>query len=139
MDTECEAAVVTQDFPERWRACQGGPPGGRFMDLGKDRLSIGKQAEFAKDLYSTFTLTDWRITGVRHTNAAVALVDAVLTVNEIEQPAELRWVRLDAEGHSAAEWETGIGHSHPTARPCFSRSQHELAGLSGWDGRARSR
>lgn len=101
-----EVARVCADFLEKWQRGQWGLVGSCFMEIG-DRLSIGKLAPMARDLYRAFELSAWKILCVRHVAAAAALADVELVVNDTTYRTELRWIHVDDAGKPAMEWEAG--------------------------------
>lgn len=102
-----EVAIVCADFLERWRKQQWAYVGSHFMQFGSSRLSVGKRAALAKDLYASLNLVSFRLHKVRHVAAAVAEIDVELMVDDRLHRTQLRWVRVDDAGETATEWEDG--------------------------------
>lgn len=106
-DPECEVASATRDFLARWEAKQWGPMGAAFPSFGSTQRTVGQRAREAKDLYATHDLTAWLVDTIRHSAAAVALVDVHVDVNGVRHSVQLRWIRTGEDGRSVAEWQNG--------------------------------
>ncbi|MEB4613266.1 hypothetical protein [Leucobacter sp. M11] len=102
-----EVVQTSREFLESWEKRRWGPVGANFMELGSARSSVGKLAVLAKDLYGALELSEWTILRVRHVAAAVAHTDVELLVSGTMYRTDLRWVRVDDSGSTAAEWESG--------------------------------
>lgn len=57
--------------------------------------------------YQEHTLTQFRITAVRHRAASVALVETELTIDDMRFTPALTWIREDGNGQSVAPNESG--------------------------------
>lgn len=101
-----EVVAASEQYLEAWRRRNFGVMAGLLSPLVAES-SYGRTAGQLREAFGDQILAGYRLEGVHHTAAAVALVDAAIEVDGSPVACRLRWIRSGADGMGVAPNEDG--------------------------------